>query len=170
MVVLAVVALLTFGLLSKNSDSAIALGKPLPDAELPTLTGGGTGSLADYRGKWVLVNYWASWCAPCRDETPALESFYRRHRADDFTILGVDTQDNTEDALSFAREFKLTYPLLHDGSGDQHDALGMTGVPESVLVNPKGDVALYRPGPFANSGSQSLEDLVAPLIQQKGKS
>jgi cytochrome c biogenesis protein CcmG/thiol:disulfide interchange protein DsbE len=166
MAVLAVIALLAFGLASKGSDAAIKVGEPMPDAELPALDGSGTGGIADYRGQWVLVNYWASWCAPCRDESPALESFYRAHRGpDDFTILGVDTQDNSDDGLAFAKEFHITYPLLHDGSGDEHDNLGMTGVPESVLVDPQGDVALYQPGPLTQ---KTLDDEVAPLIMGKG--
>jgi cytochrome c biogenesis protein CcmG/thiol:disulfide interchange protein DsbE len=162
MAVLAVIALLAFGLLSKGSDNAIEVGQPMPDAALPALDGSGEGKIADYRGQWVLVNYWASWCAPCRDESPALERYYRVHRSDDFTILGVDTQDNSDDGLAFARENDLTYPLLHDGSGDEHDNLGMTGVPESVLVDPQGDVAVYQPGPFTQ---RTLDDRVTPLIQ-----
>jgi cytochrome c biogenesis protein CcmG/thiol:disulfide interchange protein DsbE len=160
---LAVIGLLAFGLLRK-SDKAIEVGKPLPSAELPALDGSGAGSVADYRGRWVLVNYWASWCEPCRDETPALERFYRAHNGDGFTILGVDTQDNSDDGLAFAREFDVTYPLLHDGSGDEHEALGMTGVPESVLVDPSGDVAYYQPGPLT---TQMLQGEIAPLIEER---
>ena len=159
--VLGIVALLAFGLINKTADPAIALGKPLPEAELPMLSGSGSGSVADYSGQWVLVNFWASWCTPCRDESPALESFWRKHGGDGFTLLGVDTQDNSEDALAFARDYGLTYPSLHDGSGDYHDDLGMTGVPESVLVSPRGNVVLYRPGPFT---AKDLREMVEPLI------
>jgi cytochrome c biogenesis protein CcmG, thiol:disulfide interchange protein DsbE len=162
---LAIVGLLGFGLIQSSADPAIEVGEPLEAPDLPRLDGSGNASVADYRGDWVLVNFWASWCDPCRDEGPALERFWREHRGDGFTILGVDTQDNTEDALAFEREFGLTYPSLHDGSGDYHEDLGMTGVPESVLVDPDGEVALYRPGPFT---AEDLRTQVEPLIGGAG--
>ena len=89
----------------------------MPTTALPTLDGSGTGSLADYEGKWVLINVWASWCGPCRDEAPALESFYRDHRGDDFEVLGIDTQETDDGGRGFVDEFELTYPQLHDGDG-----------------------------------------------------
>jgi cytochrome c biogenesis protein CcmG, thiol:disulfide interchange protein DsbE len=164
--VLAVIGLLAFGLLNK-SDPTIKVGEELPSNDLPVLATSETqtGSVDDYRGKWVLVNFWASWCAPCRDEAPALEQFHRHHSANDFTILGVDSEDNSDDALDFADEYGLTYPSLHDGSGGYHDDLGMTGYPESVLVDPDGNVALYQPGPFTE---KTLDEQVAPLIEGKG--
>jgi cytochrome c biogenesis protein CcmG, thiol:disulfide interchange protein DsbE len=160
---LAIVGLLGFGLLQSSADPAIEVGEPLPEAELPLLDGSGTASVSDYEGSWVLVNFWASWCDPCRDEAPALERAWREHRDRAFVVLGVDTQDTTDDGLAFAREFGLTYPSLHDGSGDYHDDLRMTGVPESVLVDPSGDVALYRPGPLT---AEDLRTQVEPLVEE----
>ena len=160
---LAVVGLLTFGLLQKG-EGGVALGEPLSGTELPLLdpTTSTTGSLDDYRGKWVLANVWASWCAPCRDEAPALERFWREHRAGDFALVGIDTQDNTEDALAFVEEFGLTYEQLHDGSGDFADEIGATGVPESVLLDPDGNVAYHVPGPVT---ADILRNQIEPLIR-----
>jgi cytochrome c biogenesis protein CcmG/thiol:disulfide interchange protein DsbE len=157
---LALVGLLAFGLTTKGSD-ALALGEPVPDPELPNLDGLGTGSLADYRGDWVLVNVWASWCGPCRDESPALQRFQDAHGEQGFTVLGVDTEDTTEAGLEFVDEFGLTYPQLHDGPGEYRDELETTGVPESFLVDPEGELALHRPGPV---DEQYLRDEVEPLI------
>lgn len=158
--VLALVGLLAFGLLSKG-EPALAVGDSIPDAELPTLDGSGTGSIADYRGDWVLVNVWASWCDPCRDESPALQRFYEKHRADGFTVLGIDSRDVSEDGLEFVEEFGLTYPQLHDGEGERPGELGMTGFPESFLVDPDGQVALIRTGPVT---TEYLNAEIAPLI------
>ena len=161
--VLALIGLLGFGLLSKGSD-AVEPGDAAPGAPLPRLTGSGEGSIADYRGQWVLVNFWASWCDPCREESPALESFHRRYRDRGFTVLGIDTRDLSGDGLAFVREFGLTYPHLRDGDGDAAEDYGTTGVPESFLIDPEGIVRLLRRGPV---DEMYREEFVAPLITDR---
>jgi cytochrome c biogenesis protein CcmG/thiol:disulfide interchange protein DsbE len=166
--ILAVIALLGYGLLRKSSDS-LAIGDPVPDAntQLPRLDGHGSASLADYRGRWVLVNVWASWCVPCRAESPALERFYEARRGPDFTILGIDTNDLTDDALGFTRRYRITYPQLRDGSGDfSQDELGTTGVPESFLVDPRGRLVLHRLGPVSDD---YLRSNVVPYLTGEAK-
>jgi len=163
--VVAVVGLLVYGLVAKGS-SRVAIGEPAPNGPLPRLEGGGTGSLAEYRGKWVLVNFWASWCEPCRDEAPALEEFQRRYGSDSFTVLGIDTQDLSSDGRGFAEQYGLGYPQLHDGDGDHADEYGTTGVPENYLVDPQGNVRLLVVGPVT---AEYLRDEVAPLLP-KGRS
>src|SRR4029453_2274094 len=145
--VLAVIGLLGYGLLSKGGDT-IAVGNSAPDKELSLLGGDGSGEIEDYRGSWVLVNFWASWCAPCGSEAPALESFQRQHSPEGFTVLGINLDDTSDDAIAFVRRFWLTYPQLRDGDGsDRRDAYGMTGFPESFLVDPAGKPAVIRRGP-----------------------
>ena len=159
--VLAVIGLLGYGLLTKGEE-ALAIGEPLPDTELAMLDGEGTGSIGDYRGEWVLVNVWASWCDPCREESPALQRFYEEHRDQNFTVLGIDSRDVSSEGLAFVEEFGLTYPQLHDSEGDVPDDYGMTGFPESFLIDPEGKVAVARSGPVT---SAYLEQEVAPLIE-----
>ena len=164
MVVLAAIGLLAYGLISKGG-STIDVGDPAPDKQLSQLGGTGTGDIADYRGRWVLVNFWASWCAPCRSEAPALESFQKEHAPQGFTVLGINLDDNTGDATAFVRRYGITYPQLRDGDGsDRRDAYGMTGFPESFLVDPAGKLALIRRGAVDES---YLSDQVAPLIQSR---
>lgn len=161
--VVAVVGLLAYGLASKGS-SRVQPGEVAPVKTLPRLEGGGRGSLADYRGRWVLVNFWASWCIPCRQEAPALEEFQQRHRGSGFTVLGIDTQDLSGDAQSFAREYGVSYPQLHDGDGKAADEYGTTGVPENFLVAPSGKVKLVQPGPV---NEDYLREQVAPLLPKE---
>lgn len=162
--VAAIVGLLGFGLLSKGG-SQIAVGDPVPDRELPTLEGHGHGAIADYRGRWVLVNLWASWCGPCRQEAPVLEDFWRRHRSEGVTVLGINVQDNSEDAVAFAREYKLTYPELRSVGDDRSKAFGSSGVPENFLVNPRGRLALIWRGPV---DQRFLQRQVVPAIRVRG--
>lgn len=170
--VLAVVGLLGFGLLSKGS-ATIAIGDPVPDRELPVLApdrggnlGAGpptvSGAISDYRGRWVLVNLWASWCPPCRRETPALERFSQRWRPHGVTVLGINVQDNTADALAFLREFGVTYPQLRSVGDERSAAFGSTGVPENFLVDPHGRLAFIWRGPV---DVRFLEERVVPLIE-----
>jgi cytochrome c biogenesis protein CcmG/thiol:disulfide interchange protein DsbE len=159
--VLAVVGLLTFGLLSKGS-SGVAIGEPAPASPLPRLEGGSDGSLAEYRGRWVLVNFWASWCIPCRQEAPALEAFQRRHGKRDFTVLGIDSRDLSGDGRAFVRRFGLSYPQLRDGGGAAAHDFGTTGVPENFLVDPRGRVRLHLSGPVYG---EYLHREVAPLLR-----
>ncbi len=164
--VLAVVGLLVFGLVSKGS-SRLQVGEAVPTAPLPQLEGGRSESLADYKGEWVLVNFWASWCLPCRAEAPALEEFQRQHGKSRFTVVGIDTQDLSDDARAFVERYGLSYPQLRDGNGDIADEYGTTGVPENFLVDPRGKVRLVPPpGPV---DEEYLRKEVAPLLPE-GKS
>jgi cytochrome c biogenesis protein CcmG/thiol:disulfide interchange protein DsbE len=163
--VLAVVGLLVFGLVSKGA-SRIAVGEPAPSTSLPRLEGDGTGSLAHYKGRWVLVNFWASWCIPCRQEAPTLEEFQRQHGGPKFTVLGIDTRDLSDDGRAFADKYGLSYPQLRDGDGGAAHDFGTTGVPENFLLDPTGTVRWLQPGPV---DEQLLTDQVEPFLP-KGKS
>ena len=158
--VLAIVGLLVFGLVNKGS-SGMSVGEAAPTEPLPELEGDGTESLADYRGRWVLVNFWASWCIPCREEAPALERFQREHGGPRFTVLGIDSRDLTSDGIAFVEQYGLSYPQLRDGDGDAADDYGTTGVPENFLVDPTGKVRLLVRGPITE---ERLREEVAPLL------
>jgi cytochrome c biogenesis protein CcmG/thiol:disulfide interchange protein DsbE len=159
--VLAVVGLLAFGLLSKGSTK-IAVGEPVPDRALPALPGPGNGSIAEHRGDWVLVNLWASWCVPCREEAPVLERFYRQHRGQDTTVVGINVQDNRDDAVAFLRSHPTTYPQLRSVGDERSAAFGSTGVPENFLVDPRGRLALIWRGPV---DEDFLRERVVPLVE-----
>lgn len=161
--VLAVVGLLVYGLVSKGS-SGVAVGGPAPNGPLPRLEGGGTGSLAQYKGRWVLVNIWASWCGPCKEEAPTLQRFQQRHGGPEFTVLGIDSRDLSDDGRAFVRRYGLSYPQLRDGDGGAAHEYGTTGVPENFLIDPAGKVRLLVHGPV---DEKYLQGSVAPLLPKE---
>jgi cytochrome c biogenesis protein CcmG/thiol:disulfide interchange protein DsbE len=161
--VLALVGLLVYGLVQKGS-SRVAVGEQVPSTSLPRLEGAGDGSIAQYKGRWVLVNFWASWCGPCKEEAPALEEFQRQHGGSGFTVLGIDTRDLSDDGQAFVQRYGLSYPQLRDGDGGAAHGFGTTGVPENFLVDPKGIVRWETPGPV---DEQYLHEQVEPFLPQE---
>jgi cytochrome c biogenesis protein CcmG/thiol:disulfide interchange protein DsbE len=135
---------------STNSsiDAQVASGHyplaPNADVALPLLQGSGRESLADLRGKVVLLNVFASWCIPCAQESPVLEQAQRMLAEHDGTVLGVTYLDNAPDDETFVREHHLTYPIVRDVSGNFVHALGSTGVPESFVINRTGRIQALR--------------------------
>lgn len=111
-----------------------------PDFTLDRLDRDGELNLASLTGKVVVVNYWASYCAPCKDEAPFLEEVWRRNRRRDVVVVGVDWQDFTGDARRFMRRYGLTFPVVHDGPGDVGFDYGITGLPETYVLDRQGRV------------------------------
>lgn len=172
LVALAFVGLLTFGLVNKGT-SGPQVGDPVPDSVFTSLgdaeaTGdasGETATLAEYQGQWVLVNFWASWCDPCRDESPALEKLQQRFGGKNFTVLGIATRDVSDDSRAFVREFELTYPQYRDGDGKMAHEWGTTGVPESFLIDPEGIIRAKQPGAV---DEEMIESQFVALLEDEG--
>lgn len=113
-------------------------GRAAPNFRLAALDGQ-PATLDSFRGKYVLVNFWASWCGPCRTETPELQALYDQARASGLIVIGVNQQEQPADAKSFADQFSVTYPLLLDRSGEVSEAYRVGhGLPVSFLVDPNG--------------------------------
>jgi cytochrome c biogenesis protein CcmG/thiol:disulfide interchange protein DsbE len=164
----ALVALLAYGVASKGADTtldqAILQGQrpAAPTRELPRLGAPGQASLADYRGKVVVLNMWASWCPPCRDEIPLLQRTQKRIQRAGGTVLGVDTEDDSTAALGFMRARKVTFPSLRDRDRSYGREFGVTGYPETFLIDRRGRVAAVRRFPVDRSWlDQHLTALLA---------
>jgi len=128
-------------------DEAVARGErpAAPMAALPWLARDGSGSLADYKGKVVVLNVWASWCDPCREEVPLLQRTHERIASKGGLVLGIDTQDDSERAREFLAQRKATFPSLRDRDKEYGRSFGVTGYPETFLIDRKGRiVALQR--------------------------
>ena len=117
----------------------LQLGAPAPDLELESLDGGPI-ALADQRGRVVFVNFWATWCPPCRDEAPSLERLYAKLGDRGFEVLAVsiDAAGDRAAVDEFRIEFELSFPILLDPEQRAHTAFGVTGVPETYLIGPEG--------------------------------
>jgi thiol-disulfide isomerase/thioredoxin len=105
---------------------------------LTRLDGPGKLELASLRGKVVVLNFWASWCGPCREETPEVEQVWKQYRSRDVVVVGVDSKDFTGDAKRFMRRYGVTYPVVHDGQGDLWGPYGVTGLPETRVIDRDG--------------------------------
>jgi cytochrome c biogenesis protein CcmG, thiol:disulfide interchange protein DsbE len=164
------VGLLAYGLTTTGTDttldSAMARGErvePPTEGKLPVLGGKGSGSLADYKGKVVLVNVWAAWCDPCRDELPLIQKAHKMMSARGGTVLGIDVKENSGAALDAVEEFGLTFPNLRDRDGSYVREWGQTGYPENFVIDRQGKVAAVRRMPVTQ---EWLDETLPPLLEE----
>jgi cytochrome c biogenesis protein CcmG/thiol:disulfide interchange protein DsbE len=137
-------ALLVWKLASGGGNEA-APGKAAPDFTLNRIDRPGSLQLASLRGKVVVLNFWASWCYPCKQEAPALAAAAKRWGGR-VVVLGVDVNDFTGDARKFARKYGLRYPLVHDNHNVTSPKYGLTGLPETFFIDRSGTVVQHIPG------------------------
>jgi cytochrome c biogenesis protein CcmG/thiol:disulfide interchange protein DsbE len=122
----------------------VKLGGPAPSFALDRLDGSGKIDLTALRGKAVVLNFWASWCGPCKSESNALQKAYLDYRKQGVVVLGVDYHDVVGDARSFVAKHGLTYPIVRDRTGLVSDRYALTGVPETFFVNRRGRLVGYH--------------------------
>ena len=143
--------------------------RPAPDFTLPTLDGTDI-QLADYRGQVVLLNFWGTWCEPCRREMPALQASYEQLRDEGFTIIGINLADNEiaqgrteEDIREFSQQYGITYPVALDMEGEVSTAYRLFPLPTSYFVDAQGRIRYIRVGEL------TLEDVttVFARLQQE---
>jgi cytochrome c biogenesis protein CcmG, thiol:disulfide interchange protein DsbE len=128
------------------------VGAPAPAFTLHRLEGPGEVSLASYRGKPVVLNFWASWCEPCKSEAAVLERDWTTYGARGVVFLGVDYHDLGSDARRFVRAHALTFPMLEDGSGSVTGRYGISQVPETYVLDRQGRVVAHLRGPITDPG------------------
>jgi DsbE subfamily thiol:disulfide oxidoreductase len=138
---------------------------PAPQFTLPNLEGGKVG-LKDFRGKLLMLNFWASWCVPCREEMPAMERLYRKYNDHGFVILGVNLQDDKKSAVAFVKELKITFPIAFDPKGEVGLLYGAWGLPATYLIDANG-IALARAWGPADWFSPGARELIEKLLDQQ---
>lgn len=147
-VALALALMLGYGLMAKQGNTGNSLlAKEAPDFTLELFDGSSL-TLSELRGKPVVVNFWASWCPPCRDEAPDLEAVWRDYKDRGVVFVGVDVDDTRQDALDFIEEFDVTYSNGPDPGKRIYDSYGVTGFPETFFVNREGIVVRKFVGPM----------------------
>jgi cytochrome c biogenesis protein CcmG, thiol:disulfide interchange protein DsbE len=141
--------------------TARADGRPAPNFELPALGSRGTVSLRDYAGYVVVLNFWASWCAPCREEAPVLQSLWTEYRPRGVRFLGINHRDARPEALAFQREFGITYPSGFDPRGSLATTFGLVGLPTTFVVREDGGIAYTFTGKVGAPALRgALEDVL----------
>jgi cytochrome c biogenesis protein CcmG/thiol:disulfide interchange protein DsbE len=163
-------ALLGWRLVSREAGKNVAAGvdrgdaPAAPDFTLEDLNGDGHVQLASLRGKAVVINFWASWCVPCREEAPRLQAAWERWGDEDVVVLGVNAQDFLGDARTFVERYRLTYPNVHDGPGSTLGRFGVSGFPETWFVSRDGRLVGER-----IQGPVSDEDLERNILLALGE-
>lgn len=128
-----------------------------------TDTQGNSFSISDFRGQVVLVNLWATWCPPCKEEMPGLESFYRKYKTDGFIIIAVNDGDPASDVLQFVKDYRLSFPVWLDPTYQATDHVFKTvNLPSSYVIDRDGKVVLSWVGGI---NRRNLEKYVAPIIE-----
>jgi cytochrome c biogenesis protein CcmG, thiol:disulfide interchange protein DsbE len=135
-----------------HQQHAPGVGAVAPAFTLNRLEGSGTVSLAAYRGKPVVLNFWASWCEPCKSEAPVLERDWTSYRNRGVVFLGVDYHDLASDARRFVSAHALTFTMLKDGSGKVTGSYGISQVPETYVLDRQGRVVAHLAGPITDPG------------------
>lgn len=142
--------------------------KPAPEVSGETLEGEQV-SLADHRGEVVVLNFWASWCGPCRSESPVLNEVYNEHRENGVRFLGVNIKDDRTAAKAFARKEKLEYPSLYDQPGKVSQAFRDTvppnAIPSTLVIDREGRIAGKVIG---ETNYNQLSNLVKPVVEKGG--
>ncbi|MDL1911926.1 TlpA family protein disulfide reductase [Chloroflexi bacterium CFX6] len=137
---------------------------PAPELTLTDIQGV-TRSLADHRGQVALVNLWATWCPPCKEEMPALQAYYEKHRDEGFTIIAVNDGESRTDVIQFVNDYRLTFPVWLDPTYiATEQAFKTLNLPSSFVIDRGGTIRLRWVG---GVDVKTLEKFVTPIIKEK---
>ncbi|MDX6423531.1 MAG: cytochrome c biosis protein CcmG, thiol:disulfide interchange protein DsbE [Gaiellaceae bacterium] len=142
--VLGLLGLLIWKIASDDAPVA-SVGKPVPHFDLPTLSGDERVAIVDHVGKPMVINFWATWCVPCRTEAPLLERAAKRYD-DRVVFIGVDVRDFNGDAKNFVEKHGLSYLIAYDGPAKLWEPWGITGLPETFFVDRNGTIIDHKVG------------------------
>ncbi len=159
--------LIALTLLSSGFNAqAASVGEPAPQFTLPSLQQDQPISLAQFSGKVVYVDFWASWCAPCRTSFPLLNNLYQKYKAQGFEVVAVNLDENKINAEKFIKEFPVTFTVLRDSEGEWADKYVVESMPTSFIVDKKGVIQKIHSG-FTSDDINELEQKIVQLLATK---
>ena len=139
-------------------------GGPAPDFTLTTQDGQ-TVSLSDLRGQVVMINFWATWCGPCRKEMPLLDAIYQRYNRLGFTLLGVNVEEDPSGADEYLAETPVSFPILYDRSNSVSKLYDVNAMPSTVIVDREGNVRFLHKG-YQTGYENEYQDQIRALVRE----
>jgi peroxiredoxin len=149
-----------------SAATAVAQGEKAPAFSAPKLQGQGELSLADYRGKVVYLDFWASWCAPCAQSLPAIEALRREFGADEFQVLAVNVDRDPQAGRTFMTRRPVGYPSVSDPQGELPVRFGVETMPTSFLIDRNGVIRYVHQG-FRKTDVDALRAKIRELVAQR---
>jgi cytochrome c biogenesis protein CcmG/thiol:disulfide interchange protein DsbE len=157
-------ALVLFALIGMPALAlAVEVGEPPPEISLPDMNGKAF-SLAAHRGKVVVVDFWASWCAPCKEEMPVLESLYKRFKDKGLVVVGVSVDNEAANAKKFLTGVKVSFPIVHDAGHVVADKFKPPRMPTSYIIDKAGKIRFVHAG-FRKEDAKKIEEEVTKLLK-----
>ena len=146
--------------------SAAEVGKPAPDIQLPKLNEsniGDSAQISDFRGKLVYLDFWASWCGPCRKSFPVLNELHNTYNSLGFEVVAINVDENLEDALGFLEKHPVDYTILLDSEAISPQKFNVPGMPTAYIIDAEGNI-IHRHVGFRNGDAEKIEKLINELL------
>jgi peroxiredoxin len=144
--------------------SALTQSGPAPQFQLAA-RGGKTVNLAQYKGQVVMINFWATWCGPCRQEMPLLESIYKKYKPMGFTLLGVNVEPDSKPAEDWLKATPVSFPILFDTKSEVSKMYEVSGMPSTIIVDRKGNVRVIHHG-YKPGDENEYQDSIRKLVRE----
>jgi peroxiredoxin len=144
--------------------SSLALANAAPDFTLPSSTGENV-RLAEQRGQVVMLNFWASWCGPCRQEMPLLDAMFQRYSSAGFVLYGVNVEEDNTDAIKLIKQLGVSFPILYDAESKASSLYQVDAMPTTVLIDKKGQIRFVNRG-YKAGDENKYRDQIRELIKE----
>ena len=147
-----------------SSAAAAAGDAPAPAFTLPA-RGGSTVNLSQFKGQVVMINFWASWCVPCRKEMPLLETIYKKYKPLGFTLIGVNVEPDQKDAEKFLSQTPVSFPVLFDAKSQVSGLYNVQVMPTTVFIDRKGNVRMVHQS-YQDGAENQYMDQIRTLLRE----